>query len=148
MDSRALISIIDNLESTSITDALSANQGRVLKELIDDVSGVNVVNNLTSTSTEDALSANQGRVLNDKITGLMLRDISGLNLNTLIGEFIIGYGNDCVNKPSGNGYLLNLPHPTAPTRYNRQYWQVRTNNVIYTRRMEDGVWSSWEVIIS
>ena len=33
------ISVIDNLTSTSTTDALSANQGRVLKELIDNYSG-------------------------------------------------------------------------------------------------------------
>lgn len=70
MDSRAIINIVDNLESTSVTDALSANQGRVLKELIDDVSSVNVVNNLTSTSTTDALSAYQGKLLNEKITTL------------------------------------------------------------------------------
>ena len=70
MDSRAIIGVIDNLESTSITDALSANQGRVLKELIDDASSVNVVNNLSSTSTTDALSANQGKVLNEKIEAL------------------------------------------------------------------------------
>lgn len=107
---------------------------------------INVIDNLDSTSITDALSANQGRVLNDKIQGLMVRDISGLNLNEQIGEIIIGYGNDCINKPSGNGYLINLPHPTAPTRYNRQYWQVRTNNSLYTRRMENGVWSDWTLI--
>ena len=73
MDSRAIISVIDNLESTDITAALSANQGRVLKELIDDIdtgNTVNVVNNLTSTSITDALSANQGKILNDKINTL------------------------------------------------------------------------------
>ena len=37
MDSRAIINIVDNLESTSVTDALSANQGRVLKNLIDNI---------------------------------------------------------------------------------------------------------------
>ena len=148
MESRALINVVDNLESTSTTDALSANQGRELKEMIDGVGGVEVVDNLTSTNTTSALSANQGRILNNKIASLMVRDISGLNLNTLIGELIIGYGNDCINKPSGNGFLLNIPHPTAPTIYNRQYWQVRTNNCIYTRHMEAGVWSSWTLIVS
>lgn len=34
-NSRAITNVIDNLTSTSITDALSANQGRVLKGLID-----------------------------------------------------------------------------------------------------------------
>lgn len=148
MDSRAIINVIDNLESTSLTDALSANQGRVLKEMIDDVSNVEVVNNLTSTSATAALSAKQGKILNEKIEGLFVRDISNQNLNTLIGKLIIGYGNDCSNRPSGNGFLLNIPHPTAPTTYNRQYWQVRTNRQVYTRRMENGVWNDWELIIS
>lgn len=70
MQERSIINIIDNLESTSQTDALSANQGRVLKGLIDDVDNISVVNNLTSTSSTDALSANQGKILNDKITSL------------------------------------------------------------------------------
>ena len=70
MENRAIIGIVDNLESTSTTDALSANQGRVLKEMIDDASSVSVINNLNSTSTTDALSANQGKILNDKISTL------------------------------------------------------------------------------
>lgn len=35
MDTRAIIGVVDNLTSTSTTDALSANQGRVLKGLVD-----------------------------------------------------------------------------------------------------------------
>lgn len=37
MESRAIINVIDNLNSTSVTDALSANQGRVLKGMINNV---------------------------------------------------------------------------------------------------------------
>ena len=43
MDSRAIINIVDNLESTSATDALSANQGRVLKELIEATNEKNIM---------------------------------------------------------------------------------------------------------
>ena len=53
-------SVINNLTNTSINDALSANQGKVLNEKIPPV-----INNLTSTSTTSALSANQGKVLKD-----------------------------------------------------------------------------------
>ena len=35
MDNRAIVGVIDNLESDSTTDALSANQGRILKGMID-----------------------------------------------------------------------------------------------------------------
>ena len=37
MDTRAIVGVIDNLNSNSTTDALSANQGRVLKGLIDNI---------------------------------------------------------------------------------------------------------------
>lgn len=71
--------IVENvLTSTSTANALSANQGKALKDLVDTMktkldgiaTGANkttVVNNLTSTSTTSALSANQGKVLNEKI---------------------------------------------------------------------------------
>ena len=77
-----VIPVENTLTSTSATNALSAEQGRVLKELIDSKVDVVVISNLqnelaqmvkdntihtednlTSTSTERALSANQGRVL-------------------------------------------------------------------------------------
>ncbi len=76
------IDVIDNLTSTSTEDALSANQGRVIKDLIDDLqeqideidtgggSDINVIDNLESDSTTDALSANQGRILDGKIKDL------------------------------------------------------------------------------
>ena len=47
MNSRAIINVIDSLESTSITDALSANQGRVLKSLIDGINGLDIEDHLT-----------------------------------------------------------------------------------------------------
>lgn len=69
--------VVDNLTSTSTTNALSANQGRILNETIDDVShSVSdlsnrvtnlVVDNLTTEDATKALSANQGRILNEKI---------------------------------------------------------------------------------
>lgn len=61
--------VVDNLTSTSTDAALSANQGKVLKGLIDGISGITVVDALNSTSTTDALSANQGRVLKEITDG-------------------------------------------------------------------------------
>ena len=63
------ITVIDNLTSTSTTDALSANQGRILNESIPAV-----IDNTSSTSTTDALSANQGNLLQQQIDA-----ISGAN---------------------------------------------------------------------
>lgn len=71
--------IVENvLTSESAVNALSANQGKALKDLIDTMktkldgiaTGANkttVENVLTSTSTTNALSANQGKVLKSQI---------------------------------------------------------------------------------
>ena len=56
--------IIDNLESTDTDKALSANQGKELKTLVDSkVNTSDIIDNLTSSDTDKALSANQGKEL-------------------------------------------------------------------------------------
>lgn len=80
--------VIDDLVSGGHVEALSAEQGKILKELVDtkadsteitnlnnkieevknNITTVGIVDNLTSTSNTAALSANQGRVLNGLIT--------------------------------------------------------------------------------
>ena len=55
--------IVDNLNSYSKEDALSANQGRILKGLIDAIPSLNVEDNLESVSKTNPLSANMGREL-------------------------------------------------------------------------------------
>lgn len=95
----ATVNVVDNLDSDSAQDALSANQGKALKQLIetnkvnlasstengllssalfDKINGIEegankttIVDNLTSISTTSALSANQGKVLNDKIQSMI-----------------------------------------------------------------------------
>ena len=61
--------VINDLVSNSTTDALSAEQGRILKELDDGKSDVSVeiINNLTSTRSDAALSAAQGKELKSLI---------------------------------------------------------------------------------
>lgn len=62
------ITIENVLNSTSTTNALSANQGKVLNDKINALKIPSVIDNLTSTSTTDALSANQGKVLSGRIS--------------------------------------------------------------------------------
>lgn len=62
------ITIENVLNSTSTTNALSANQGKVLNDKINALKIPSVVDNLTSTSATDALSANQGKVLAGRIS--------------------------------------------------------------------------------
>lgn len=63
-----LATVVDSLDSSSATDALSANQGKVLNDKINALKIPSVIDNLTSTSTTDALSANQGKVLSGRIS--------------------------------------------------------------------------------
>ena len=74
--------------------------------------------------------------------------ITGSDLNTKIGKLIIGYGNECSNRPpsSQNGFLINLPHTGSPDLYNKQFWFNRMNSRAWTRSMENGVWTDWQSI--
>ena len=74
------------------------------------------------------------------------RNIDGKNLNTLVGERIVGYGNNCTNKPtSANGYLINIPHSydNQKNNYNKQFWFIRDTNVIYMRSQVAGTFGDW-----
>lgn len=75
-------------------------------------------------------------------------DLSDENLNEWVGEIYVGYGNGCVNKPvgAGNGYFINIPHCTQQASYNKQYWIERTNNHVWARMQENGVFSGWVMI--
>lgn len=66
--------IVDNLTSTSSISALSAAQGKILKDLIDAIpagSSVAVVNDLTTGGTTAALSAAQGVALKALIDAIV-----------------------------------------------------------------------------
>ena len=66
--------IEDSLTSTSSTDALSAKQGKTLKDLVDaKVNTSDIVNNLTSATTDKPLSAAQGKILNDKFGSYIIK---------------------------------------------------------------------------
>ena len=58
-----IVDIVDDLTSGGTMLPLSAEQGKVLKNLVDTTVNILVDDNLTSTSTTNALSANQGREL-------------------------------------------------------------------------------------
>lgn len=64
--------VVNNLNSDSTIDALSAAAGKELNEKIDNLELPDttvIEDNLTSTSTTSALSANQGKILNNKFDG-------------------------------------------------------------------------------
>lgn len=74
-----------------------------------------------------------------------VENISDKDANDLIGRLIIGYGNNVINRPpTGNGFFINLPHPTVPDSYNKQFWFNRTSNQWFMRTHENGVFGGWE----
>lgn len=75
------------------------------------------------------------------------KNIDGKDLDTLIGEIKIGYGNNCTNRPtSANGYFINIPHSWAQHKqtYNVQIWINRDDSVIYIRHQNAGTFSEWQ----
>lgn len=82
----------------------------------------------------------------DQAEAISVVPITGSDLNTKIGKLIIGYGNECSNRPpsSQNGFLINLPHTGSPNLYNKQFWFNRMNSRSWTRSMENGVWTDWQ----
>lgn len=74
-------------------------------------------------------------------------DINNKDLNECIGKVIFAYGNGCTNKPTtSNGYLINIPHDSKPTLYNKQIWFSRSSNEIWVRNLENGVWGEWQPV--
>lgn len=84
------IEVIDSLISTSTTNALSANQGRVLNGKIttiesDYLTSTNIKDNLTTDSATDALSAKQGKLLDTRVSALEGDNLDS-RLDTLEGQ--------------------------------------------------------------
>lgn len=101
------------------------------------------------TSIYDDVDELQQKVatLETAITGLLSTTASNLNdkdLNTCIGKIIVGYGNNCINKPGNqNGYLINIPHNSAPDRFGVQIWIARPTVAVYIRNMDNGTFGEW-----
>ena len=108
--------VIDSLTSTEQKKALSANQGKVLKGLIDGKASttdlttleknitqiinnntVDVVDNLTSTEQKKALSANQGKVLKDLVDAKADKTTVN-NLETSLTKIINGSTVEVIKK--------------------------------------------------
>jgi hypothetical protein len=89
------VDIIDNLLSTRANAALSANQGRVLKDLIDSAGiGTNtIIDNLVSIRTDASLSANMGRALKALIDQLRVEfEDFKIDVDTRLDELETGGG--------------------------------------------------------
>ena len=110
--------IVNNLTDTSTNKPLSANQGKVLKALVDELydTKVNIndiKNNLTSTDTNKPLSANQGTILKALVDGKAASDHSHGNLqnNGQVGSTAKANYNVVTD---ANGKITTEQKPTIP----------------------------------
>ena len=106
--------IIDDLTSSSITNPLSANMGRILKQYIDlKVNTSDIIDTVKSDSNIYPLSARQGKILNDKIVQL---EANKINITDIINTL----ESSSVSKPlsANQGKVLNDRLTWIEDRYN------------------------------
>lgn len=115
-------------------EELKSQVANIIAQVDDTAAEVNGMNGTLANMTEE-LAAKLGEDT---------EDISGYDLNNMVGSIIFGYGNNCLNRPTGaaNGYFINTSHSSKPG-YNKQFWFERPNNRAWTRFQEDEVWSEW-----
>lgn len=90
--------------------------------------------------------------INDIYEKFKTRFYTDLDLNTAIGETIVGYTNGFTPKPTSlygaydnSCYFININHPqdSNKNKYNLQFLMRRDYKEIYTRRQANGVWTDW-----
>lgn len=118
---------------------------------------LNVKNNIINKNTADIYSW-IGNIKQKLFSDFMdifprAKNLSDKDCNELIGEFIIGYGNRMLNKPSSqSGYFINIPNPSNPNtetyiNFNRQFYINAFNHSIFTRWKTELGWNEWTNLI-
>lgn len=84
--------IVDNLNSTSATKVLSANQGKILDNKITTSSNLkidknDIIDNLDSTNSTKVLSAKQGNILNGYINTINTTLTNKANINDIAANY-------------------------------------------------------------
>lgn len=153
------IIVVNNLTSTSATDALSANQGKVLNDTKIDKDSIN--NTLTSTSITEVLSANMGKQLNElKINTssqleklkepYTITDYNTFNPSTLglidggIMSVKATSTANFVTVNSSSGIIIAMTTANSYTLILQR--SGVTDKALYMRSWYNGVWGAWQNI--
>lgn len=117
------IEVIDSLISDSSTNALSANQGRILNEKITAIesnylTSTNIKDNLTTDSATDVLSAKQGKILDTRISALEGNNLDS-RLDTLENQNLDSRldtieGKSLVESPNISKIVMVTEYPSTP----------------------------------
>ena len=117
------IEVIDSLISDSSTNALSANQGRILNGKITTIesnylTSANIKDNLTTDSSTDILSAKQGKILDTRISALegdnldsRLDTLENQNLDSRLNTI---EGKNLVESPNISKIVMVTEYPSTP----------------------------------
>lgn len=122
------VTIYDGLDSVAADVALSANQGRVLKGLIDDVADIDLSNYYTKTQVDDLF---ENRTVEDV-------DLSGYYKKTEVDSLLAGYVS-LTNFNNHTGDTTKHITSTERTNWNKAY----TNNHTHSNKtVLDGITST------
>lgn len=117
----AIIGVVDNLSSSDPAAALSANQGRVINNLISEkLAKSNVVNNLTTADAGYALDARQGKALSDSVSSINTSLSSKLNTANVANNLTT----------TGSGYALDARQGKALN--DKISGKLDTSKIIYS----------------
>ena len=155
--------VINTLTSTDTNKPLSANQGKVLKELLDNkVNKTDIVDNLTSTDIDKPLSANQGKILND--TKLNKTDANKLNCVTIdnvsLKEYILTNFTEtgktyyliarqtCTDLPKASNFYITVETPGSYTyKVTAKELNDKNGSYVCTYRTISSSWTAWEKVL-
>ena len=135
--------------SINITEDYVSDEVRAIKELLNSIFGdprsiYDDVDTLKNQMLEvfGILNSLENDFVPEKAENLNDKD-----LNDCVGRVIFGYGNNCINKPTGsNGYLINIPHDGRGDLFNKQIWLTRPQNQVFVRNMDNGTFTEWVAI--
>jgi hypothetical protein len=116
MSERAIIEVIDSLDSTSGTNALSANQGRVLKEMIDTINAKDII----TIKLEDSFNEESGgtyknvpMILYNKIGDKLSLSNNGVLIGSGVSKVLVSSNLKVISNTTGNKHSRILKNGTT-----------------------------------
>lgn len=105
MQERLIINIIDNLESDSVTDALSARQGKVLKELIQEKNIMTAKLNEDIPSTQGSQYINMELISSSVIGDKLTINNGGIKIGSGVSKVKVNSNLKIVCRTTGNKHM-------------------------------------------
>lgn len=102
MDSRAIVNVIDSLDSTDTTAALSANQGRILKEMIDDKNIITIKNGSTFNVSTSNVYTIIPMVLSNSVGSKLTLNNNGVLIGDGVSKVLVSSNMKIVVNTVGN----------------------------------------------